>query len=274
MSGSQPAPTRVLITVMTYPHPSRGYQELVCTAGVTEQGEWVRLYPIDYRYRPLHQRFHKYQWVEVVLDPRGAGHDGRKESRRPHVETIRLAGEPLDTKNGWLARRAVIDHLPHHTLNQLKELYTRDKTSLGVVRPTRVVDMLVTPSEEPDWKPEWRQLFAQKTLFGPPRKELRKIPYKFQYLFECEDNKKPHKAMCEDWELGALYLKECDRLGSEAAAVQSVRDKYLTELCGPKRDTRFFVGTHFPYNTWLVLGVFWPPKGTPKPKSAQLKLFD
>jgi hypothetical protein len=28
---------RVLITVMTYPHPSRGYQELVCTAGITEE---------------------------------------------------------------------------------------------------------------------------------------------------------------------------------------------------------------------------------------------
>lgn len=28
-------PTKVLVTVMTYPHPSRNYQELVCTAGIT-----------------------------------------------------------------------------------------------------------------------------------------------------------------------------------------------------------------------------------------------
>ena len=32
----RPETTKVLITVMTYPHPSRGYQELVCTAGVTD----------------------------------------------------------------------------------------------------------------------------------------------------------------------------------------------------------------------------------------------
>ena len=51
--------TKVLIVVMTYPHPSRGYLELVCTAGITEQGEWVRLYPIDYRYRRRDQQFHK-----------------------------------------------------------------------------------------------------------------------------------------------------------------------------------------------------------------------
>ena len=42
-----PSGAKVLIVVMTYPHPSRGYQELVCTAGITESGEWVRLYPID-----------------------------------------------------------------------------------------------------------------------------------------------------------------------------------------------------------------------------------
>ena len=64
--------TRVLITVMTYPHPSKQHEELVCTAGVTEDREWVRLYPIDYRYRPRRQQFHKYQWVEVDLWPFGA----------------------------------------------------------------------------------------------------------------------------------------------------------------------------------------------------------
>src|ERR1700689_2757074 len=94
-------PTKILITVMTYPHPSRGYQELVCTAGLTESLEWVRLYPIDYRYRPRGQQFHKYQWIEVQLDPRGKGNDTRKESRRPDLDSIRILGEPISTKNKW-----------------------------------------------------------------------------------------------------------------------------------------------------------------------------
>ncbi len=84
--------TKVLITVMTYPHPSRGYQELVCTAGVTESREWVRLYPVDYRYREQHQQFKKYQWIEVVLGPTGAGNDHRKESRRPDLDSTEHTG--------------------------------------------------------------------------------------------------------------------------------------------------------------------------------------
>lgn len=43
---------RVLVTVMTYPQPSLRYDEIVCTANVLEDGSLVRLYPIDYRYRP------------------------------------------------------------------------------------------------------------------------------------------------------------------------------------------------------------------------------
>ena len=37
---------RVLITVTTYPLPSRSYDELVCTAGILENGEWIRIYPV------------------------------------------------------------------------------------------------------------------------------------------------------------------------------------------------------------------------------------
>lgn len=40
---------------------------------------------------------------------------------------------------------------------------------------------------------------------------------------------------------------------------------FFDEICRPERDTRFFMGTVLPYNTWLVLGVFWPPKGWQPP---------
>ncbi|MBL8148045.1 MAG: hypothetical protein JNL34_16835 [Anaerolineae bacterium] len=257
--SESPVRTDVLITVMTYPHPSRGHQELVCTAGLTRSGEWVRLYPIDYRYRPRDQQFRKYQWISVGLHPHGAGNDRRKESRKPELETIRVLGDPLPTSRDWAARRALIDPLPHHSVNELRGLYNADGTSLGIVRPTRILDLKIEDANR-EWKPEWATLFQQMRLFGEPQKPLAKLPYKFSYVFECSDSINAHNAMCEDWELGVLYLKEVDRLGSEKKAAESVRKKFLNELCAPDRDTRFFMGTVFPYNAWVVLGVLWPPK--------------
>lgn len=173
---------------------------MVCTAGITESQEWVRLYPIDYRYRPRYQQFRKYQWIEIDLLPYGAGNDRRKESRKPDLESMRSLGEPLSTKNAWYERRIIIDNMPVYTVKQLQNLYERDRTSLGIVRPSRVLDLVIEPAES-DWKAEWQALFGQLRLFGPPQKSLRKIPFKFSYIFECQDNNKPHRSMIEDWEL-------------------------------------------------------------------------
>jgi hypothetical protein len=255
--------TKVLIVAMTYPHPSRSYQELVCTAGLTEAGEWVRLYPIDYRYRAKNQKFRKYQWIEVDLLPFGQGNDKRKESRKPNLDTISILGEPISTKNGWRERRQIIDRVPIYTVKELQELNAADKTSLGLVRPTKVIDLKIEPAN-PEWKPQWQALFDQLTLFGPVQKPLRKIPYKFSYVFECADSQKPHNAMIEDWELGVLWLNEVARLNDEHEAALSVRRKFLDELCNESKETLFFMGTVFPYNSWVVLGVFWPPKRQPE----------
>lgn len=268
--------TKVLITVKTYPHPSRGYQELVCTAGITETGEWIRLYPVNYRYRPRNQQFRKYQWIEVDLLPHGDGNDRRKESRKPILESIRILGEPLDTKKGWQKRRQIIDRIPTHTVEELKALNASENKSLGIVKPKKIIDLKIEPAN-PEWKPEWQMLFDQFTLFGSAQKPLRKIPYKFSYVFECEDSHKPHNAMIEDWELGVLWLNEMARLEDSEKAALSVRKKFFDELCSAQKDTSFFMGTVFPWNSWVVLGVFWPPKPKKlkvKTESIQYKLFD
>lgn len=160
--------------------------------------------------------------------------------------------------------------MPVHTVNELHELYDTDKVSLGVVQPTRIIDLKVETAEA-EWKPEWQSVLNQLHLFGPPPRPLRKIPFKFSYVFECADDERPHTAMIEDWELGVLWLNEAARLGSDEKAANSVRRRFLDELCGSNKDTRFFMGTTFPFNSWVVLGVFWPPRI--QPVAQQLSLF-
>ena len=248
---------KILIVVMTYPIPSRSYTETICTAGLTKDGEWVRLYPIDYRYLDSSKQFRKYQWIEVELGPRNNEKDKRLESRRPKIESISLFGEPISTKNNWSERKHYIDKSPVRTLNELKVLYDENRVSLGIVQPSIVHDIKIE-SVSPRWKPSQENALSQLKLFGPQPKPLTKIPYKFSYVFECNDSKKTHNAMIEDWELGVLFLKEVDRLGSQEKAAASVRNKFLNDICSKEKDTKFFMGTTFPFNSWVVLGLFYP----------------
>lgn len=258
--------TRVLITVKTYPHPSEKYEELVCVAGISDEGEWIRIYPVDFRNREHEQQFQKYQWIDVELGARGHKGDGRKESREPRLDSIKLIGEPLATAGGWQARREIIDRMPHHSLNELLRLYDEDRTSLGIVRPKRVLDLEITPAER-EWKGKWQNIYQQRRMFVDPPKPLRKLPFEFRYVFECEDSDKPHRALITDWELGTLYLKEEARLGSEQAAVDSVKNRFFGDICRADKDTRFYMGTVYPYNQWIVIGTFWPPRMPEAPRA-------
>lgn len=72
---------RVLITVKTYPTLSRKYGETVCTAGVREDGTWVRIYPVPFRRLNEEQQYKKYDWLEVRLVRNTT--DPRPETYRP-----------------------------------------------------------------------------------------------------------------------------------------------------------------------------------------------
>lgn len=270
---------KVLITVKTYPIPSAKHDELVCTAGVREDGSFVRLYPINFRELPFSQQYKKYQWIEVDA-LKHAGRDARKESYRPDCSTIRLLGEPISSSGNWSKRARFALAKKSASMEDLYDQQARDRTSLGVFRPRRIHDLIYKP-DDPEWKASFRAALAQARLWDDRKRTKqppRKVPFKFQYRFECKDSrcKRNHCMMIEDWEVGALYWKLIDRGCTSDEAARAVRDKFLNELCGADRDTHFFVGTILAHpKTWVVIGVFWPRKELPRaPTIVQKPLFE
>ncbi len=69
---------RILVTVKTYPTLSRKYGETVCTAGVREDGTWLRIYPVPFRRLDEEEQYRKFDWIECRLKPRAS--DPRPES--------------------------------------------------------------------------------------------------------------------------------------------------------------------------------------------------
>lgn len=260
---------KVLITVKTYPIPSAKYDELVCTAGVTEAGDFIRLYPINFRDLPFSRQYKKYQWIEVVAE-KHKGRDPRKESYRPDCDSIQTMGKPIKSNPGnWAERARFALAKKARSMEDLRDQQEKDGTSLGIFRPKNV--RLTMSDDDPDWKPSFKAALRQARLWetrtaskDPPRK----VPFKFQYQFECDDPRcRGHQMMIEDWEVGALFWRLVDQRYSHRDAAEKVRDKFLGELCGPDKDTHFFVGTILAHpKNWVVVGVFYPKIKASKPK--------
>jgi len=271
---------RVLVTVKTYPLPSRSYGELVCTAGFLEDGKWIRIYPIPFRFLADGKKYPKYGWVNLNLI-RNDKRDFRPESYRPVNgidENIQLVGQ-LSSANNWAARK---DYALKEIFISMQELIARakseEKKSLATLKPQEIVDFVIEEDER-EWKREWIDQLKQMSLFelddkgaGKERKVVRKLPYKFYYRFLSEGDNQPRKLMIEDWEIGQLYWNCLARTdGDEEAAKQLVRQKYFDEFVS-RNDLYFFLGTTLQYhsvapNPFVIIGVFYPLK------TSQLSLF-
>ena len=72
--------------------------------------------------------------------------------------------------------------------------------------------------------------------------------------------------MMADWELGTLYWRQVDKgETTEEQAAQAVKRRFFDEICGPDKDTYFYIGTTKDHpNTWIVLGAFYPKNRGPQ----------
>ncbi|MDR2344433.1 MAG: hypothetical protein LBE18_00035 [Planctomycetaceae bacterium] len=260
--------TDIFITVKTYPTLSSKYDELVCTAGITDAGKWVRLYPVPFRKLDWEQRYAKYQWLSIPLERNTA--DIRPESYR--IKNIN-AIEQKNKISDWNVRRQIIlENTPVYTnMNLLIEKAKNNELSLATLKPTKITDFIAEETER-DWSKDKLEHLIAKTkqlnFFQTPdeiKKELaivRKVPYKFSYQF-IDETGKERKLMIEDWETGMLYwncLKSTNN--NEKTAIEKVKQKYFNEFL--KKDIFLFLGTtkefHFTSpNPFVIIGVFAPP---------------
>jgi hypothetical protein len=261
---------RVLITVKTYPLPSRSYTELVCTAGLLNGEKWIRIYPVSFRFLQDGARYPKYSWIEVDLVRNSK--DFRPESFRPKLgvdEHITVL-DKIGTANNWAARKSYVLKETFTSMNALIGLAkdAQVRKSLATLLPTRIVDFVIEEDER-EWKQEWQDQLKQLNMFEfsnqhGNKKVVKKLPYKFSYRFFSEGDKEPRKLMIEDWEIGALFWNCLYRTdGDEKAALELVKQKYLSEFA--EKELYFFVGTTFRYhnvapNPFVIIGVFYPPK--------------
>lgn len=282
---------KILISVMTYPTLSERYYETVCTAGFREDGSWVRIFPIPHRLMKLQEEntYSKWQWIEVDLVHRPEKDDRPESFRIRNIDTLRPGAKISTKSNGWSKRWEYVkkNKQIYTNMSTLIQLAKDNKLSLAVLKPKQIEAVVCEKYTEEDLANHKRKLtelqakynagLQQTSLWDDANhlnehfKFAEKIPYKFSYKFLTEDGKW-RKLMIEDWEIVELY-RNCIKDGdSEEIACQKVRDKYMR--IATNCDIFLFLGTIYKWqkmngtNPYVIIGVFYPPKGT----SQQLSL--
>jgi len=246
----------ILILVKAAPNWSKKNRRYnICTAGISESGDWRRLYPFPER-NMIGKDVHVWDIIEV--ETKKPTDDPRPESRKIKPESI-VKVDRLEDRN---ERRKLLGKTEETSL----EIPLSEKRTLTVIRP-RIDDFkVVKRTPEP----------VQYTLEG---KRFKVHPYGdvgLYYKWSCPKpcrycKGKYHNMDCFDWGANLLYTKYSD----EKTAKAKVKHKCLYEM-KYENDTWFALGTHSrrPWKKWMIIGLLWMKKKKPtEPSTKPLSKF-
>jgi hypothetical protein len=265
--------SKILILCKTYPSPSEKYTETSCVAGLEENGNLIRLFPVPFRLIRDDVQFKKWQWISAQIYR--AKDDRRPESHKIYVDTIKLLGDPLPTSKAWQARREALSDIPifddFAALEAAREL---KGPTLGIVRPRQIVSLEITPTTSADWTDaELKKLVKSQQQAGlfddsdaKSLSTLRKLPFSFHYRYQCDADGiiTEYRHKIADWEAGALFWNCRQRYRD--AWEKPFREKLENQL--PSTDLMFLMGTihRFP-GQWLIVSLIYPPRNKPADES-------
>jgi len=237
---------RMLVLAKAYPTISKKYQVLLCIGGVTEGGEWRRIYPIPLDAYVKAGKFKKREWIEYEIVDENPEH--RRESKRVDPDSIKPTGERAEE---WEVRKLLKERLT--TIEKLKERYEDDGTSLGVVKPILEDFKMKKREKAKEWE---RRLLGQQTLDGRPAVPIDLVDKWIGYDFRCHPKCNGHSCMCVDIEVGNLYRKLRRKKLSEDEIYRKLRYRLYHWMM--ERDLFFIMGTESKYGEWIIVSLFYP----------------
>lgn len=231
-----------IVIVKAAPRLGNKYGETVCTAGVTHDHQWVRLYPVTFRRLDKSKQFDRWDVIQYSCQPNPA--DRRIESRKLDLESLSIGGT-LPAKD----RFALVEPMIRNSLDAELEA----GRSLAFIRPTiRKLTIEKKPQAEFEAeKAEFDRYASQGDLFLGSTKAYTPCPYRFIYEYEIKDGKR--HSTCQDWETEATFFHWQKQYG-EAEALKRMHMRWSEEL--PAKGLLFAMGTHSLYpSTWLLNGL-------------------
>jgi hypothetical protein len=240
---------RALIIGRASPEPSKKHLETVCTGGITEDGEVLRLYPIPLRYLEIEKRYKLWTWAKFEVQKNPS--DKRKESYKVREGSIQVLGEVKDPSEKFsLLEKAIFSDR-----ETLDELYHKDWTSIGVIE-IELIDFYLKTRKK-DW--EKNKPYIKQFLLYTERKPLEQLPMEMRLRFKCKNNPKCkiHDSSLIGWQYMEAFRKFREHYGSGDGAFLAF-DQKLRSFFGNQRKRAFaLMATHFKYSSWMVAELYF-----------------
>jgi hypothetical protein len=220
--------------------------QTVCAAGITDRGEFRRLYPVVFK--PFRTGggipFRKKDWIQAQTLPPDDKRDTRPESRKIDYGSIEIVNRADDDEV-----RKVIQSRLSPSVKAIQD----NGASLGFIKP-RIIDFDCKIKSTDEWDK------SQVNLEGRPVGKVR-LGQESRYKFFCQETrgccrKRPHSMEIRDWEANELFRNIIRKDKNHAVIRQKMRHR-LFDWMTTERDTYFMMGTHHRWKVWMIVSILY-----------------
>ncbi|MEM7069021.1 MAG: hypothetical protein AAF478_09065 [Pseudomonadota bacterium] len=240
---SKTGTAEAIVLIKAAPVVSSKYGETVCCAAVDLNKQWLRLYPVSFRYLEHDKKFGR--WDKIKFGWRLPNDDNRIESRRINQDTLEIIGTLKKRERQTFLSSMIVTSLDRERQAErslallsaeINEFTVAEKTNTELDEALSRLEALRNQND----------LFAESALLP-----YQPCPYKFGYRYTTDDGLR--NGTCQDWEMEATFFRLRSVHGEETA-LKKMRQTFGEDY--PNRGMLLAMGTHsrFP-DTWLINGV-------------------
>jgi len=234
-----------VILVKAAPQAGQKHGEVVCCAGMDNDGNWLRLYPVSFKTLEESQKFKR--WDRIQFKWRLPNDDSRVESRRVDQHTIEIIGSLLKRERSAFLSRSIVTSLERE----------REAGRSFALLQSEILDFSAEKKSSEELSEERTRFDNMRIQAAQDLFNTEKIiphvpcPFKFKYKYRTEDGLR--EGTCQDWEIEATYFKWSRRYG-EQQAIERMIQRFGEEY--PEKGMLLAMGTHRHWkDRWLINGV-------------------
>jgi hypothetical protein len=247
ITGTEAA-VELMVNCKTYPSVSAKYIETVCTGGVQPSGEFVRLYPIPYRFLNSSERYRRWEVIRVKAyrDDRDTRPESWRLEQGSRIESIDFISTEC-RRWEWMKKSV------HESAAAME--------AKGLTNGCVEIEPIefYWEEDEKEWTPAQLSVFQQGMLFesADEMKSLAdRVPWQFRLKYREKNTGLEGDKKVLQWSLYQGFRRERKNASSDEFALLAIAEKMRKRLFDTERTIFAILGTHSLSGHWMISAIY------------------
>lgn len=238
----------LMVNCKTYPAVSRRYVETVCTGGVDADGNFIRLYPVPFRFLDSENQYKRWDVIRVRVYRDSK--DKRPESWHLLPGTTPEVIEQITTdRKRWDWMKNTV----HPSTQSMEE----NGVTNGIVE-IEPMKLYYEPDKK-EWTPGQLNVIQQGDLFAT-KEQLKsiadRVPWQFRLKYREKHTGREADGKVLAWSYYQGFRRALQRERNEEAALETIIDKIKKSIFNPDKSVFAILGTHSRFGHWMISALY------------------